>query len=50
MEASKGSISEKEKFGHLRNREGSIHIFLWLPEALPKRFGPKKLCPQPQLF
>ena len=46
MEPSKGFVPEREEFEHLRDGKGSFHILLWSLQALPKRLGLKRLCPQ----
>lgn len=47
MEPSKGFVPEREESEHLRNAEGSFHILLQSLQALPRRFGLRRLCPQP---
>lgn len=50
MEPSKGFVPEREEFEHLRDGEGNFHILLRSLQALPKRLGLKRLCPQSNKF
>lgn len=40
------ALFQREEFEHLRDGEGNFRILLWSLQALPKRLGLKRLCPQ----